>query len=66
MRQSVLQGTLAKCSGQAAISEGPQLAGGMADLPLKPASQTSKNGGPSAVGSSKVVSKIRKMDIADI
>jgi len=44
-----------RCRGQAAISEGPQLAGRLADLPLKTASQTAKNGGPSAIRSFKLV-----------
>ena len=47
--QCVLQGTLAECSDQAAIRQCLRLAGRLADLPPKTASQTSKNGGQPAI-----------------
>ena len=49
MRHSVLQGTLAECSDQAAIRQGLRLAGRLADLPPKTASQTAKNRGQPAI-----------------
>ena len=61
MGHGVLQGAPAECSDQAAIRQGLRLAGRLADLPLKTASQTSKNGGQPAIRLFKGVNVLMRL-----